>query len=95
MASYKYFGLCFIIITGICVNPEMNLAWVDWTVKIYYCVTSAFLMYQMIKRIGGEELMSGNSPVDPSKNQDKLRAFALGLAAGQVFLSWVLIKLSQ
>jgi hypothetical protein len=95
LASYKYYGLCFIIITNFCITSEAGGAYLDWTVKIYYCVTSAFGMYQMVKRIGEREPTPANSPVDPTKAEDKLRAFALGLAAGQIFLSWILIKLSQ
>jgi hypothetical protein len=95
LASYKYYGLCFIIITNLCITSEAGGAYLDWTVKIYYCVTSAFGMYQMVKRIGEREPTPANSPVDPTKAEDKLRAFALGLAAGQIFLSWILIKLSQ
>lgn len=99
-ASYKYFGLCFILIvmilgkTDLFINLGISdiVSYIGWAVKVYYCIASAFLMFKSIQKLGDDDNGAYNERT--LANGDKLRAFALGLAAAQILFSWLLIKLS-
>ena len=94
-ASYKYYLLCFILIASLAMPPRFYH--VSWMIKLYYCIASAFLMYKNVVRhedIDENEVGTAQLDTKIKSRKEKLVAFALGLAAGQLQFSWLLIKLS-
>jgi len=94
LASYKYFGLCFIVITNL-VGEDYTTT--SWGVRIYYALTSAVLVFKMVQKLGESQRKPDDSPrkfYDETKTTAQLKFIAMIIAGSQLALSWILVKLS-
>jgi len=86
VASYKYIGLCIIVLLKCLISGSWYMP-----VQAYFFISTSFLVFKSIKRIG----VKGNSLTQSSiVTEKKMNLYSIVLAASQVLLVWILLRIS-